>query len=71
MRERKVVIIGTGAVGSTFAYMLLQSGLAPEIMLIDLERIVDVALSDREQEALHRSANIVRDVISKIDLEAG
>lgn len=38
MRERKVVIIGTGAVGSTFAYTLMQSGLAREIVLIDADR---------------------------------
>ncbi|MBE9565136.1 MAG: L-lactate dehydrogenase [Proteobacteria bacterium] len=38
MRERKVVIIGAGAVGSTFAYRLMQSGLAREIVLIDVDR---------------------------------
>lgn len=32
---RKVVIVGAGAVGSTFAYALAQSGLADEIVLID------------------------------------
>jgi hypothetical protein len=35
---RKVVIVGAGAVGSTFAYALAQSGLAEEIALIDLNR---------------------------------
>ncbi|MGM0453010.1 MAG: L-lactate dehydrogenase [Thermodesulfobacteriota bacterium] len=33
--KRKVVIVGAGAVGSTFAYSLAQSGLADEIALID------------------------------------
>jgi L-lactate dehydrogenase len=33
--ERRVVIVGTGAVGSTYAYALAQSGLAEEIVLID------------------------------------
>jgi len=33
---RKVVIVGAGAVGSTFAYTLAQTGLADEIVLIDL-----------------------------------
>lgn len=33
--NRKVVIVGAGAVGSTFAYALLQSGLADEIALLD------------------------------------
>jgi L-lactate dehydrogenase len=33
--RRKVVIVGAGAVGSTFCYALAQSGLADEIALID------------------------------------
>jgi len=33
--SRKVVIVGAGAVGSTFAYALAQRGLADEIVLID------------------------------------
>ena len=37
-KARKVVIVGAGAVGSTFAYALAQSGLADEIALIDLNR---------------------------------
>jgi len=35
---RKVVIIGAGAVGSTFAYTLMQSGLARDIVLIDIDK---------------------------------
>lgn len=35
MGERKVVVVGAGAVGSTFAYTLMQSGLAHEIVLLD------------------------------------
>jgi len=34
-RARKVVIIGAGAVGSTYAYALAQSGIADEIVLTD------------------------------------
>ena len=34
-KPRKVVIVGAGAVGSTFAYALAQSGLADEIVLRD------------------------------------
>lgn len=34
-RARKVVVVGAGAVGATFAYALAQSGLADEIALID------------------------------------
>ena len=33
--QRKVAIVGAGAVGSTFAYALAQSGLPDEIVLID------------------------------------
>jgi L-lactate dehydrogenase len=35
---RKVVIIGAGAVGSTFAYALAQKNLADEIALVDVNR---------------------------------
>jgi L-lactate dehydrogenase len=35
-QARKVVIVGAGAVGSTFAYALAQSGIADEIVLIDV-----------------------------------
>lgn len=34
----KIAIIGTGMVGSTFAYSLMSSGLASEIVLIDVNR---------------------------------
>ncbi len=34
-KARKVVIVGAGAVGSTFAYALAQSGVADEIALLD------------------------------------
>jgi L-lactate dehydrogenase len=34
-KSRKVVVIGAGAVGSTFAYALAQKGLAEQICLID------------------------------------
>jgi L-lactate dehydrogenase len=35
LSRRKVAVVGAGAVGSTFAYALAQSGLADEIALID------------------------------------
>jgi L-lactate dehydrogenase len=35
---RKVVIVGAGAVGATFAYALAQSGISDEIILIDRNR---------------------------------
>ncbi len=34
----KIAIIGTGMVGSTFAYSLMSSGLAEEIVLIDTNK---------------------------------
>lgn len=37
-KRRKVVIVGAGAVGSTFAYALAQSGISDEIHLIDRNR---------------------------------
>ncbi len=37
-KARKVVVVGAGAVGSTFAYALAQSGLAEDIALLDLNR---------------------------------
>ncbi len=46
---RKVVVVGAGAVGSTFAYALAQSGLAEEITLLDanqelaLGQVLDLA----------------------------
>ncbi len=48
-KPRKVVIVGAGAVGSTFAYTLAQSGLADEIGLLDanhelaLGQVLDLA----------------------------
>jgi L-lactate dehydrogenase len=35
IHRRKVVVVGAGAVGSTYSYALVQSGLADEIALID------------------------------------
>jgi L-lactate dehydrogenase len=36
--RRKVGIVGTGMVGTSFAYALMQQGLATEIVLVDLDR---------------------------------
>ena len=38
IKSRKVVIIGAGAVGSSFAYALAQRGIADEITLTDINR---------------------------------
>ena len=37
-KSRKVVIVGAGAVGSSFAFALAQKGLADEITLLDANR---------------------------------
>lgn len=37
-RQRKVVVVGAGSVGTTYIYALLQTGLASEIALIDIDR---------------------------------
>ncbi len=37
-QQRKVVVIGSGAVGTTYIYALLSTGLAGEIALIDIDR---------------------------------
>lgn len=36
MKKRKVVIVGAGSVGATYAYALAQSGVAEEIVLTDI-----------------------------------
>ncbi len=38
VKNRKVVVIGAGAVGTTYIYALLNSGLASEIALVDIDR---------------------------------
>jgi L-lactate dehydrogenase len=37
-KGRKVVVIGAGSVGTTYVYTLMQTGLAGEIVLIDLDQ---------------------------------
>jgi L-lactate dehydrogenase len=37
-QSRKVVVIGAGSVGATFCYVLMQTGLANEIVIIDVDR---------------------------------
>lgn len=56
----KVVIIGTGMVGSTLAYGLLWSGLTPEIVLIDIDkaRARGEAMDLSHAMPFHRPINI-------------
>lgn len=37
-QERKVVVIGAGSVGATYVYAMMHTGLAGEIVLIDVDR---------------------------------
>jgi len=37
-KERKVVVIGAGSVGTTYVYALMRTGLAAEIVMLDLDR---------------------------------
>jgi L-lactate dehydrogenase len=37
-RQRKVVVIGAGAVGSTYIYALMHTGLAGEIVIVDIDK---------------------------------
>ena len=49
-QERKVVVIGAGSVGTTYVYALMHTGLAGEIVLIDLDqRKVKGEIMDLEQ----------------------
>jgi L-lactate dehydrogenase len=38
VKNRKVVVVGAGAVGATYSYALAQSGLADEIVMIDMNK---------------------------------
>jgi L-lactate dehydrogenase len=52
-RARKVVIVGAGAVGATFAYALAQSGVADEIVLSDMDaNLAQGQVMDLAQAAL-------------------
>ena len=46
-RATRVAVVGAGNVGATFAYALLLSGLAAEIVLIDANRQKTVVPRDR------------------------
>jgi len=47
MQQRKVVVVGAGAVGATYCYALAQSGLADEIVLLDRnEQLVNGQVMD-------------------------
>ncbi len=61
--RRKVVIVGAGAVGSTSAYALMRSGLADEIVLVDLDR------QRAEGEAMDMNHGLF--FVPPVDLHAG
>ena len=53
-KPRKVVIVGAGAVGSTFAYALAQRGLADEICLIDANQDPSIVRPELEEPLASR-----------------
>lgn len=62
-KKRKVTIVGAGAVGSTFAYALAQSGLADEIALTDVNHRV------AEGQALDLAQGLP--FLPQVDIHAG
>ena len=38
LNKRKVVLVGTGMVGMSFAYSALNQGLCDELVLVDIDR---------------------------------
>ena len=62
MKQRKVVIIGAGFVGSSLAYSLIQNSVAEEIVLIDLNQ----EKARGEAMDLNHSLPFVRPVIVRV-----
>ncbi|NLG83311.1 MAG: L-lactate dehydrogenase, partial [Firmicutes bacterium] len=62
MKEGKVVIVGTGYVGATLAYNLIQRALVEEIVLIDINR----AKAEGEAMDLNHSLPFVRPVVVRV-----
>jgi len=65
----KAGLIGTGMVGASFAYSLMQRGLANELVLIDMDTAraegeamdLNLPLSPRELAAFQGSAQTLKD----------
>lgn len=72
-RPNWVAIVGVGNVGATFAYALLLSGLAAEIVLIDMNRAKAegeaMDLSPEEIEAVRKSAEVLKATVKQLKLE--
>lgn len=64
---RKIVIVGAGAVASTFGYALAQSGLAEEIVLTDANHELQATLPPDEQNAFVKSAGVLQAVIKQLE----
>ncbi|MGQ9779630.1 MAG: L-lactate dehydrogenase [Bacillota bacterium] len=62
MKKGKIVIVGTGYVGSTLAYSLIQRALVEEIVLIDVNR----AKAEGEAMDLNHSLPFVRPVTVRV-----
>ena len=83
-KSRKVVITGAGDVGASFAYALVQAGLAEEIEFgvrdvclsvpcivsaNGVDRIVEGKLAAAEMAALSASARVLRETLQSVDSE--
>ncbi|GAA5336464.1 hypothetical protein YIM730264_24860 [Thermus hydrothermalis] len=60
----KVGIVGSGMAGSAAAYALVLLGVAPEVVLVDL----DEALARAHAAALRRSAEILKEAVFALGL---
>lgn len=62
-KTRKVVVVGAGAVGSSFAFALAQSGIAEEIAMVDVNTDLakGQALDLAHGEPFYRTVNIFAD----------
>ena len=74
-KARKVVIVGAGAVGSTFAYALAQGEYGVDDVCLSVpavvsrsgvERIVEGKLSEIEHKSLTHSALVLKDTLAKL-----
>ena len=62
----RVAVVGAGNVGATFAYALLLSGLAAEIVLIDANRERTEGEAMDINHTVRRSASILRATLDEL-----
>ena len=47
-QHKKVIIVGDGAVGSAYAFSLVNQGIAQELGIIEIPQLFDKAVGDAE-----------------------